>query len=612
MGSYLFKWDHPANEVYVTGTFDDWAQKEKMEKVGGRFEKLVQLPKTDEKIYYKFVADGNWTTDHTAPSERDNASNINNVLHPENITPATISSVAPNSSTAQMAANVPRESESLPGAFPETPANEVNQDSALNSSAKDAEQTFGVAPIPATAGPGNPIQLKPGEPVPDPSTLTSNTVGSTAKTDKASYEQSSSAAPQNSVGGTGEQLSTQGGMFGVPPVTSGIIPESSLPMGSGTASERDPGVTVSSAAPTSTTAQLAGQVPKEPKGVPEVVTDSQEKAHVDPEASAQANAVNDKKAVEEELQSKVPEQKPTSESGWSTGKLASMAGGAAAAVAGAAYAAKDKLPTSVQQSIDQMNLTTKERATDDHVPDVVTDSQKAANESPEAATNPTAVAEKAQVENELLQNIHATDAAGEPAPTSAEASALSATAPTHPTTADSSALSSASLATDEPLKSSTEVATPGATDAAATEKKDPEPADIPAVASAGKANSTNPSHLAVNNNSAANAVDDEPEDRSRDVSPMSKPPTRTVDTATQQDQPTVTTGVGEATAPTTSSAAASSSTPSTPAKAKDAAKDKETGTPASGKSAGGTSKKDKRRSFFGKIKDKLSSDKEKK
>jgi hypothetical protein len=37
----------------VTGTFDDWAKTEKMEKVDGHFEKLVQLSKIDEKIYYK-------------------------------------------------------------------------------------------------------------------------------------------------------------------------------------------------------------------------------------------------------------------------------------------------------------------------------------------------------------------------------------------------------------------------------------------------------------------------------------------------------------------------------------------------------------------------------
>jgi len=45
---------HAANEVYVTGTFDNWEKKEKLEKVdAGHFEKVVQLSKVDEKILYK-------------------------------------------------------------------------------------------------------------------------------------------------------------------------------------------------------------------------------------------------------------------------------------------------------------------------------------------------------------------------------------------------------------------------------------------------------------------------------------------------------------------------------------------------------------------------------
>ena len=46
--------DHPATEVYVTGTFDDWAKTAKLEKKEGtRFEKTVELPHSDRKIYYK-------------------------------------------------------------------------------------------------------------------------------------------------------------------------------------------------------------------------------------------------------------------------------------------------------------------------------------------------------------------------------------------------------------------------------------------------------------------------------------------------------------------------------------------------------------------------------
>lgn len=53
MGSFVFKWQHPAHEVYVTGTFDDWAKSVKLENKGEHFEKLVELPSSNEKIFYK-------------------------------------------------------------------------------------------------------------------------------------------------------------------------------------------------------------------------------------------------------------------------------------------------------------------------------------------------------------------------------------------------------------------------------------------------------------------------------------------------------------------------------------------------------------------------------
>lgn len=49
--------DHPASEVFVTGTFDDWARSVKLEKKANSFEKRVELPSADEKIYYKVRSD---------------------------------------------------------------------------------------------------------------------------------------------------------------------------------------------------------------------------------------------------------------------------------------------------------------------------------------------------------------------------------------------------------------------------------------------------------------------------------------------------------------------------------------------------------------------------
>ena len=51
--------DHPAEEVYVTGTFDNWQKSEKLVKNGDVFSKDVTLKSADEKIYYKVRGNDN-------------------------------------------------------------------------------------------------------------------------------------------------------------------------------------------------------------------------------------------------------------------------------------------------------------------------------------------------------------------------------------------------------------------------------------------------------------------------------------------------------------------------------------------------------------------------
>ena len=110
---------HPeANDVHVTGTFDDWGKSVQLNKVGDFWEKDVDLPKADEKILYKFVVNDQWIIDPEAPQEDDGHGNVNNVLHPHQIkskasmVPETMttSSAAPGSTTAAMAGQVPLES----------------------------------------------------------------------------------------------------------------------------------------------------------------------------------------------------------------------------------------------------------------------------------------------------------------------------------------------------------------------------------------------------------------------------------------------------------------------------------------------------------------------
>lgn len=45
--------EHPAEEVYVTGTFDDWTKSIKLDKDGDIFQKTVDLKNTSNKTYYK-------------------------------------------------------------------------------------------------------------------------------------------------------------------------------------------------------------------------------------------------------------------------------------------------------------------------------------------------------------------------------------------------------------------------------------------------------------------------------------------------------------------------------------------------------------------------------
>ncbi|KAL5338656.1 hypothetical protein BJX70DRAFT_189948 [Aspergillus crustosus] len=322
MGSYTFRWPYKADEVFVTGTFDDWGKTIKLDQKGDVFEKHVHLPPTSEKVHFKFVVDGLWTTDKRFPEEDDGSSNVNNVLYPDqlqadSVTPlqngtegmSHISGVAPTSTTAVLAGRVPKESSrtiapgsttagldkdvpleqraNVPGGFPaDTPVSE-----------------YSVNPIPASSGIGNPIHLQPGEKVPDSSTFNPNTVQSTARTDKDSYEQPASA--------------TLDSPFSVPPVSNNLIPESSLPIGGGAnPTTTDPGFSIQSAAPTSTTAALAAKVPYESQkrqtdstspvdDVPDVVKKSISEAHKSPEAAANEEVVEEKKELEHELQQKI-------------------------------------------------------------------------------------------------------------------------------------------------------------------------------------------------------------------------------------------------------------------------------------------------------------------
>lgn len=671
----------------MTGTFDNWSRSIELDKDSGIFQRQVDIPSTKSNIHYKFIVDGTWTTDSSAPTEKDESGNTNNFLKPSDISPlpagarsshgqhptpnptaAVISGIVPGSSTAQMAGQVPLEGSKdgahdseMPGAFPaESPAKEkepeefsvkpIPASSGIhnpiqlapgdivpdygNSSSmaavkddaglKKGDKAFGISPLPATSGTGNPIQTKPGEKLPSSETYTSNSVQSHVKTNKASYEKSDDY-PTSSSGNDARQAFPSGA-FGVPPVSHNSIPESSLPMNPSSTMDKDGGPTIQSAGAGTSTAAMAGQVPLEPRGVPEVVRESQLEANQSPEASSSKAAVADKDAVEEELKKKVPEEPSASENSTvKTGAAAAAAG--AAGLAGGAAAVAAGVPQSITSKISSMTSGSKVEPqpgeTAPGVPEQVSEAQAQSSTSPEASANPESVANKKKMEAELESKITTANDSGEPAPpysasesSKAAASRGSAFA-NDPTIADENTMPAIAVANNsgagqqdtqafrgDPTeaglggagtstsKNDSAVAT-GASESSkqqvgidknviafngddsvsSDQHQDSStaqsggagglnaPASDPAKSAATADKETKEAQTADTKKKAA------VEDSSRDISPMSKP-----------SQPVVTTGTSSANTPTKSDASGADSP---------------------------TDKKSKRRSLFGKIKEKL-------
>lgn len=98
MGSYVFRWDDPsASEVRVAGTFNDWPHIEKLERIGNSFEKKIYFQNPNEMIYYRFVVDGVWAPDPTAPLVFHHDRRVN-VIVPSQITNENVHAAHINSS----------------------------------------------------------------------------------------------------------------------------------------------------------------------------------------------------------------------------------------------------------------------------------------------------------------------------------------------------------------------------------------------------------------------------------------------------------------------------------------------------------------------------------
>ncbi|KAF3940392.1 Zonadhesin [Dactylella cylindrospora] len=476
-GIYTFKWSGEADEVFVTGSFDKWSKSEKLVKGADNIH-LGSVELEVEKTIYKYVVDGNWTIDPKQRVEKDESGNDNNYLLPEDIVPkddpivsvpvipdtadevvapfiqsagptattadlaaevplepkrevvveeakpeepvveipekkeeplppapAAISSVGPEATTAALAAEVPLEEvakaepivpeatkaiaapedlptpdpKSVPGFLPDTADAEEPKD-----------ETVKISPIPASETATNPIDLAPGEPVP-PSTAS---VTDNVKLDEESYEKAD--ASNLGVGETAAAALaavTAAVTTAVSTVAEKVIPESVLPI----VGKEDPA--------TATT-----------ETVPPVVTDSQAKAEVEPEASAVPEAVVAKAEVEEELVEKtevappIPVTTETPSADVPEVVRESQAEASAPLEASAspvAVEAKKEIEAELKEEVKPVEPIPETPAVKpseaETVPAVVTASIEKAGETSEAVANPVAVEAKEKVEEAITK-----------------------------------------------------------------------------------------------------------------------------------------------------------------------------------------------------------------
>lgn len=326
----------------------------------------------------------------------------------------------------------------------------IRDDPDLAEAARDSKKSFSIKPLPATSDIGNPIQLNPGDALPDPTSYTQNTVQSNVTLDKGSYEQNSRVYQLPNVVTPQQERDAAGrGIFDLPPVAGIIIPESSLPIGVGPSLEQDPGVTIQSAAPKSSTAALAGQVPLEPRTVP--------RGSEEPDAATIQSAGPDsttadlagKTPLEPENKSKGSEPRDvTIQSVGPNSTTASLAG--QVPLEPRSVPSSSGVPDVTIQSagpnsttadlagkvpLERNNETKASEAPDvavqsagsnsasanlagqvplePHVPHVVKESQHKAGFPPEASVNSEAVREKSEVEEELESRVPEEPAAAE-------------------------------------------------------------------------------------------------------------------------------------------------------------------------------------------------------
>lgn len=66
------------NEVFISGSYDNWQNKLKLNKSHDDFVTIVELPEGEHQ--YKFLVDGSWKVDNREPTKLNDQGELNNVL----------------------------------------------------------------------------------------------------------------------------------------------------------------------------------------------------------------------------------------------------------------------------------------------------------------------------------------------------------------------------------------------------------------------------------------------------------------------------------------------------------------------------------------------------
>ncbi|OWB50999.1 hypothetical protein B5S27_g2555 [[Candida] boidinii] len=94
MSNVKFTWPSGPEDVIVTGSFDNWSQSlPLLKQTDGSFEITYPIDlknydsssNPEEKIYFKFIVDGDWKTSDSFEIETDDSDNSNNVIYYKNL-----------------------------------------------------------------------------------------------------------------------------------------------------------------------------------------------------------------------------------------------------------------------------------------------------------------------------------------------------------------------------------------------------------------------------------------------------------------------------------------------------------------------------------------------